>query len=125
MSLPFSVAIALIEGKALPEQYSDKNLRDRRFMQLAAKVEISADPSLPRGVSCAMEVRMKDGTVYSSQVDYARGSRENPLTDGERKEKFNSLASVVLPGEKKQEIISMVERLEELDDVSGLCELLA
>jgi len=124
MSLPWSVAVALFEGKAFPEQYSDEKLKDQRVMQLAAKVKISADSSLPRGVSCAMEMRMKDGTVYSSQVDYAKGSMENPMTEEERKEKFNTLASVVLSGEKRKAIISIVERLEEMKNLSELYELL-
>ena len=67
---------------------------------------------------------MKDGTVYSSQVDYAKGSIENPMTEEERKEKFNTLASVILSGEKRKAIISMVERLEELKNLSELYELL-
>ena len=124
MSLPWSVAVALFEGKAFPEQYSDEKLKDQRIMQLAAKVKISADSSLLRGVSCAMEMRMKDGAVYTSQVDYAKGSIENPMTEKERKDKFNTLASAVLAADKRQKVISMVEKLEEMDDISRLCEIL-
>ena len=93
-------------------------------MQLAAKVKISADSYLPRGVSCAMEMRMKDGAVYSSQVDYTKGSMENPMTEEERKDKFNTLASAILSTEKRKTIISMVERLEELENLPKLYELL-
>ncbi|MFC1935497.1 MmgE/PrpD family protein [Chloroflexota bacterium] len=124
MSLPYSVAIAFFEGKAFPEQYSDEKLKDTRIIQMAAKVKISSDPSLPRGVSCAMEMRMKDGVVYESQTDYAKGSRENPMTDRELREKFNSLASVVLSEGKREAVISIVEKLEDVEDVSKLCELL-
>ena len=132
MSLPYSVAISLIEGKAFLEQYSEDKVKNQRILQLTRKVSITADESLSRtadqalsrGVSCAMEIRMKDGTVYNSRVDYAKGSLENPMTDVERRDKFNSLASAILPGEKRAAIISMVDRLEDLEDVSELCQLL-
>ena len=124
MSLPYSVAIGLIEGKAFIDQYSDDRIKDERVVRLTRMVVISADPSLPRGVSCAMEIKMKDGSVYNSQVDYAKGSIENPMTAEERIDKFQSLASGVLPDEKRATIISMVDKLEELKDISELCELL-
>ncbi|MFC2066027.1 MmgE/PrpD family protein [Chloroflexota bacterium] len=124
VSLPYSVAIGLIEGKAFIDQYSDDRLKDKRVLQLARKVNISADPSLPRGVSCAMEIKMKDGTLYNAQVDYAKGSMENPMTAEERIDKFQSLASAELPAEKRATIISMVDKLEELKDMSELCALL-
>ena len=124
VSLPYSVAISLVEGKAFFEQYSDERLKDQRVLELAKKVKITADKSLPRGVSCAMEIHMKDGAVYSSQVDYAKGSRENPMTDEERKDKFHSLASGILSSKKRAVVISVVERLDELRDMSELCKLL-
>jgi 2-methylcitrate dehydratase PrpD len=71
-----------------------------------------------------MEIHMKDGAVYSSQVDYAKGSRENPMTDEERKDKFHSLASGILSSKKRAAVISMVEQLEEVGAMSELCRLL-
>jgi 2-methylcitrate dehydratase PrpD len=121
LSLPYSVAISLIEGKAFLEQYSEDKLKHPSVLELAKKVNISADASLRRGVSCAMEMYMKDGAIYSSQVDYAKGSLENPMTEEERKDKFRSLASETLPSGKMASVISMVERLEELEDISELC----
>ena len=124
VSLPYSVAISLIEGKAFFEQYSDDKVKDQRVLELAKKVNVTADQSLPRGVSCAMEIRMSDGAVYTSQVDYAKGSLENPMTDEERKDKFQSLASGILSEKKRAAIISMVDGLDELKDMSELCKFL-
>ncbi len=123
VSLPYSVAITLLEGKALLEQYSEEKLKNPNLMALSKKVKITSDPSLPRGVSCAMKIVIKDGTSCEAQVDYAKGSLENPMTDEEHKEKFRSLASSILSKEKISRVIAMVEKLEEVKDISQLCKL--
>jgi 2-methylcitrate dehydratase PrpD len=71
-----------------------------------------------------MEMRMKDGVVYRSEVDYTKGLMESPMTEGERKDKFNTLASAILSTEKRKIILSIVERLEEPENLSKLYELL-
>jgi len=124
VSLPYSVAIALIEGKAFVEQYAEEKLKTPQVLQLSNKVKIIPDPSLPRGVSCAMKIVIKDGTSYEAQVDYAKGSMEKPMTDEEHKDKFHSLASSTLSEEKMAQVIAMVDKLEEVKDVSQLCKLL-
>src|SRR5262249_51726 len=79
VSLPFSVAIAFIEGRALLEQYSDKNIRNARVKRIAQMVTITEDASLPRGVSCHMTAKLNDGKQFVAQIDYPKGSIENPM----------------------------------------------
>ena len=124
MSLPYSVAVALIEGNALLDQYSGGRLQDPRITDLCQKVKITSDASLPRGVSVAMTVVMSDNTEYKAQVDYPKGSLENPMTDADHKNKFQMLATHVLPAQKVQQVIQIVDKLEELDDISHLAKLL-
>ncbi len=123
MSLPYSVAIALIEGNALPEQYAEEKLKNPRVTEISKIVRISSDASLPRGVSCAMKVIMQDGNFYEAQVDDAKGSLENPMTDDEHRTKFSSLASPLLSQTKMARIIGMVAKLDEVVDISLLCRL--
>ncbi|MDO8567451.1 MAG: MmgE/PrpD family protein [Dehalococcoidales bacterium] len=122
VSLPYSVAIALMEGNALLEQYSEERLKNPKVLELAGKVKIISDASLPRGVSCAMKIVTKAAT-YEAQVDYAKGSLENPMTDKEHKDKFTSLASSVISKAKMGQIIALVDKLEAVKDVSELCQL--
>jgi 2-methylcitrate dehydratase PrpD len=124
MSLPYSVAIALIEGNALLDQYSGGRLQDPKVIDLCKKVKITADASLPRGVSCAMTVIMKDNTEYKAQVDYPKGSLENPMTEEEHMNKFRMLASQVLSAHKIDQVASTVNKLDEVSDISHLTKLL-
>jgi 2-methylcitrate dehydratase PrpD len=124
VSLPYSVAVALTEGKAFLEQYSEEKLKAPHVLQLCKKVRITPDPSLPRGVSCAMRIVIADGTSYEVQVDHAKGSLKNPMTDEEHRDKFRSLASPVVSKGKITRVMAMVDKLEEVEDISQLCKLL-
>ncbi|UCF92501.1 MAG: MmgE/PrpD family protein [Desulfobacterales bacterium] len=124
VSLPYSVAIALMEGKATVAQYTDAKLTAPQVLQLARKVRIIPDASLPRGVSCAMKIVTANGRTYEARVDYAKGSRENPMTDAEHKAKFRALASPVLSPGKIEQVSALADNLAELEDISQLSRLL-
>lgn len=123
-SLPYSVAVALVDGAAFIQQYSEQKIKDQRVLDLAKKVKITRDPTLPRGVSCAMNIRMKDGAEYESQVDYPKGSVQNPMTDAELKDKFRTLAQLRVSSNKAQKIINKVQSLDEVNDMAEVCSLL-
>jgi len=95
-----------------------------QVVKLSNKVIIIPDASLPRGVSCAMKIITSDGNEYEAQVDYAKGSKENPMTDTEHKEKFRSLAASLLSENKMIQVITMADNLEEIEDISQLTSLL-
>lgn len=125
VSLPFSVAVALLEGQALLKQYSDRNIRDPKVRRLMNAVTISEDGTLPRGVSCGMTVTLRDGAKLTSQVDYPKGSIENPMSDKEMLGKFESLAGPLLGASRARRLADQVMDLERVRDASELMKLTA
>ena len=125
VSLPFSVAVALLEGKALLKQYSDRNIRNEKVKRLSSLTSISEDASLPRGVSCLMTLRQRDGNTFRSQVDYPKGSVQNPMSDAEMRAKFESLAGPVIGAKRATALADAVRNLEKVSDVSVLLKLAA
>lgn len=125
VSLPFSVAVALIEGKALLKQYSNRNIRNAEVKRLSAITTITEDASLPRGVSCRMTVALKGGRKFTSQVDYPKGSVQNPMSDQEMQAKFESLAVPVIGAKRAAALAAQVMDLEKVRDVSALMKLTA
>jgi 2-methylcitrate dehydratase PrpD len=124
MSLPFSVAVALVTGKAFLDQYSDENLKNAEIRRLAKMTNIADDPSLPRGVSCRMIMEMKDGQKIEVQVDYPKGSRQNPMTEAERIAKFEGLSHKVLAKEQREAIIQKIAELEKVRSIREFTSLL-
>ena len=58
-------------------------------------------------------------------VTHAKGQPRNPLTADELAVKFRDCAARVLPGERGDALLAMVETLERVPDVRALGALLA
>ncbi len=125
VSLPFSAAVAFLEGKALLKQYSDRNIRNPKVKRLSDVTSISEDGTLPRGVSCRMTVTLKGGRTLSSQVDYPKGSIENPMSEREMSAKFESLAGPAIGAKRAAALAETVLDLEKVPDASALLKLTA
>ena len=122
VSLPYSVAVALTDGQALFAQYRNDRLDEPILKRLSNMVEFVVDDTLPRGVSCRMT--MDDGKEYTAQVDYPKGSIQNPMTDDELRAKFDSLAIPVLGQARAAAVAAGVENIEECGNVRELMTLL-
>lgn len=122
VSLPYSVAIALIEGSALPPQYQDGKLKEPEVLRLSAMLEVTPDPSLPRGVSCALEVATAGGATLTSQVDHPKGSIGNPMSEAEMRHKMHMLADPVIGQGQADELVDLVDGLVDLPGIAAILE---
>lgn len=120
VSLPYSVAVALTLGAALPAQYADEFLWRDDLRSLAARVRVEEDESLLRGVSCDMTVSYQDGSHARAVVDYPKGSVQNPMSDDEIDAKFRGLTAGILTVHGAALTIESVRRLEEISDINEI-----
>jgi 2-methylcitrate dehydratase PrpD len=122
VSLPYSVAVALLEGNALLPQYQDEKLDDPQILRLSQMVRVVPDASLPRGVSCLMTLETTGGARLKSQVDHPRGSIENPMSPEAMNNKVHMLADDVIGRKSVDELIGRVKGIEKLpvEDIMGL-----
>jgi 2-methylcitrate dehydratase PrpD len=123
LSLAFSTAVALKDGQALLEQYSDANLNDPLLQQITQRTYIVVDETLPRGVSCRITMSMDDGRLFTAQVDYPKGSIEVPMSDSELSAKFIGLTAGLIGADRAAAIVSKVSAIEHCTDVRELMRL--
>jgi 2-methylcitrate dehydratase PrpD len=125
VSLQYSTAIALLEGGALPPQYADSLLARPVVRELISKISIETDESLPRGVSCRLELVRPDGSTEVVQIDDPKGSVRNPMTNEDLAAKFTQLASPVLTDDPAapKSIIDAVRGIETVEDIGQLISL--
>jgi 2-methylcitrate dehydratase PrpD len=123
VSLPFATAVALLEGKALLEQFSDANIRRKEIRRLAGLAKFETVAGMPRGVSVRIIVTQSDGKTFDSQVDYPKGSIQNPMSDAELRAKFDTLAGPVLGARKAARLAEAALDVERFADVGDLLAL--
>ena len=125
-SLPYSIAVMLIRGRAGLEEFSEAAIRDPELLELAAKVRYELDPTIdyPRHFSGHVKVRMKDDTVLEENQPHPRGGFEDPLPPEDIEAKFRANARLALPGSKVDEIVKTVNRLEQIPAIAVLTEKL-
>ncbi len=129
-SLPWALANAIAYRKVEIGHFTDEAIRNEKILQLAHKVEMHEDKTLARrevepGIT---EIITKKGKTYSKRVDHPLGSPQNPLSMKGLTMKFRNCASYaakVIPGEKLDKAVQMVEGLEDVVDVGQIIRLLS
>ncbi len=124
-SIPFLVGAALVYGRIGPAEVTAPCLSNPDVLNIAQKVEISADPALeaayPEKTMARVEIQTLGGkTILMEPRDWTPGDYQRPLTDRELRDKFEIYAGTMLPREK-------VRRLEEavmsVDQMPRIVEL--
>ena len=118
-----SVAAALVDGQALPAQFTDERAADPAVGSLRNRIDFNEDPSLPRR-AVRVTLELTDGRTYTERVDHPTGTPGNPMSDTMVQEKFHGLASAVLGVEKADKAQSALWSVDAMADVSRLIPLL-
>lgn len=86
MSIPYSVAVALVYGRAGLQEFDEEVLRNADILALTKKVKVVANDELsnnfPSKQSAIVRIVTSKGE-YVKHVDYPKGEPENPLTEEE------------------------------------------
>jgi 2-methylcitrate dehydratase PrpD len=126
-SLAFSLALRLVKRSDDLQFYLDPGLwRDAELLGLAEMVHpypmMIENGAHPLGAK--VEVVLRNGRKFSYYQRAPRGLPECPASDAELKLKFYELTEGLLSREQVDQIVSTVDRLEALEDVSELAILL-
>jgi 2-methylcitrate dehydratase len=118
-SLPYCVAIALVDGKIGLEQFSTKRIRDPRLHDFMQKITITEDKQFtrnyPEKISNRVIISTDPGREYMEEVDYPRGHPRNPMGDDEVEKKFRNFAGRILSGARMEKLLDRMWNLEKSD----------
>jgi len=126
-SIPYSIAISIIHGKAGIEEYTT-NLSNQEVKYLSSKVKIIHDKKMdnryPRWRPAKIVIYTVKGKVYTAEAESPHGSPEDPLSDKEITNKFTKSAKYV-GNIQFQKIKEFIWNIEEVDDFSEFMNLLS
>ena len=130
-SIPFSTAIAVAGRKVVIQGYSVEGLKDPVVLELAQKVTPRIDEAYNRGLGRSagkVEIRTKDGKVYSQHTDLPYGHPKRPMTWEDVVHKFQDClyhTAKPVPRDNMEKVIDMVGKLEDVADAGQIVRLLA
>ncbi|MGD9124110.1 MAG: MmgE/PrpD family protein [Desulfarculaceae bacterium] len=128
-SIPYTVAAALLRGDIFLSDFEEAAINDSGALDLAAKVNVTADPNLPAKdlMKAKISARLAGGEVMQTKVEAPLGNPAKPMTLDLCREKFYKClqySGVSLPASQVDELLAMIQDLENCPDVSRLVGLL-
>lgn len=113
LSIPFSVALALVNDKAGVDDFNLANTVNGAILALCKCVEVVANEELtswsPQKRAAIVEITTNKGKRYSCEIDYPKGEPENPMTADDVISKYRELASYY--GQRKEEVENTIDKI--------------
>lgn len=127
-SLPYVIAVALLDGCVMPEQYRTERIRRADVQELLRRIQISPNPSyserFPQEMPCRVRVSLRDGRMLVKEIRDYPGFFSQPFSWDAAYRKFETLAVPYTAEALRRSIADAVANLEDIS-VAELTRLLA
>lgn len=127
-SLPYVVAVAILDGDVMPEQYRPERIRRDDVQQLLRRIHISPNPSyserFPQEMPCRVRIALRDGRTLLKEVRDYPGFFSQPISWTAAFQKFEKLADPYTTEPLRRAIADAIADLENLP-VAEVTKLLA
>jgi aconitate decarboxylase len=129
MSIMYAVAVALLDGAVLIDQFAEDRINSDDVWNLIARTRThhqKAYDALPveDRLTTRVSVTLKDGSAREKTVAHPPGTGDRLLTDADIVAKYRSLTHSLIDADRQNAIEKAVLNLEALDDISTLTGLL-
>ena len=126
-SLPYIVAVALLDDQVLPAQYLPERIQQPDVQALLRKVHIKPlaefSQRFPTEMPCRVTFTLEGGSLHSKEKRDYEGFRTRPMQWETAVKKFEQLTKDKIPASLQNEIEGAVQNLENIH-VSELVSLL-
>lgn len=119
-SMHYCLALALARRAVTMGDFEGTEITDPALRDIMGQVRVVVDDSgvyFDQHGKTTVELRCRDGKVYSEIVVYAKGEPENPLTAEEQEEKMRDCISRVLDPTWTPRLTDLVDHLDALPHI--------
>jgi 2-methylcitrate dehydratase PrpD len=122
-SVPYCIAVGLIDGQAGLKQFTEKRLQDPSLLNLASKVsyEINPDDEYPKNYTGDITIFNKNGTTLSANQNCLRGGKLSPLKEEEVYRKFEE--NLKFSNVKSDEIKKLSDKINSIFNIIDLGDM--
>ena len=130
MNIGYAVAVALLDGQVLPEQFTDQRIQSDDVWELIGRTHVHLakefdDLQPEERYSTRLTLTLTGGTRRCVLVPQPKGGPANPLSNADVIAKYRALTGRVMPSPRAEAIERLILSLEEATDIADLVELLA
>ncbi|XP_040904890.1 cis-aconitate decarboxylase-like isoform X2 [Toxotes jaculatrix] len=122
-SFQFNACSALLDGEVTVQSFTPAAMNRPELLALLSHVHLEHPHDNPANFNHMygeVQVTLVGGDVLKGRCDTFYGHWRNPLSDESLRKKFRSNAGVVLPSEKVERLIEVVEELDRLGNCTPL-----
>ncbi|MGC4112599.1 MAG: MmgE/PrpD family protein [Nocardioides sp.] len=126
-NVEYVTSLAAYTGHVLPENFEARWTEDPDIRSLKSRTTVRGntefDAAFPAAKGAIVRVHTAGGTE-ERRLPYPVGHPSNPLTDAQLRAKFDDLAASVLSPERSTLLHQSLDRLEQLDSMTPVLDLL-
>jgi aconitate decarboxylase len=129
MNVAYAVAVALLDGEVLVDQFSTKRINKDDVWSLINRTRTHHEKAYDQLPVTEREttrvcITLKDGSTKNKIVAHPRGTGQRTLTNDEILDKYRSLTRSLISLDRQSAIERTVLNIESITDISCLVELL-
>ncbi|XP_061129489.1 immunoresponsive gene 1, like [Syngnathus typhle] len=122
-SFQFNACSALLDGEVTVQSFSPEAMSRPELLQLLRRVRVEHPDDNPANFNHMygeVQVALVGGDVLRGRCDTFYGHWRKPLTNESLRKKFRNNAGAVLPTDKVERLIQMIEDMDKLNDCTPL-----
>jgi 2-methylcitrate dehydratase PrpD len=129
MNVAYAVAVALLDGEVLVDQFSTKRINKDDVWSLINRTSTHHEKAYDQLPVTEREttrvcITLKDGSTKNKVVAHPRGTGPRTLTNDQILDKYRNLTRSVISLDRQSAIEKTVLNIESVTDISSLVELL-
>src|SRR5581483_1569253 len=117
-SLPYVLAVAILDGQVMPEQYDPQRIPRADVQALLDKVSVQPrklfSERFPGEMPCRVKITLKDGRVLEQECKDYEGFFTRPMSWETASQKFNKVAGPNTTAVQRSAIADAVASLEQV-----------
>jgi 2-methylcitrate dehydratase len=126
-SLPYSLAVGLVDGMVTPLQFKEERVHDPKLIPVMDKIKVVANTEFeslfPKFQPSQVTITTADGKSFTKRVDVPKGDPRDPMTAEEVGVKFLALGRDVLGEAACRKLADAILKLDTLTNVKQLTAL--
>lgn len=127
-SLPYSLAVGLVDGMVTPLQFKQERIDDPGLIPVMDKIKVVPNEEFealfPEFQPSQVTITLQDGASHTERVDVPKGDPRDPMTEEEIAVKFNALGTAVVGEDNCNDLRSLIMNIEQEDNLDRLFDLM-